>query len=283
MTDQTPIVAAIRHDGWTPARRTQFLDHLAHDGSVRAACARVGMSREAAYRLRRRDALFARGWDTALVLARAASAEVLASRALDGVEEDIWYRGELVGTRRKYDSRLLLAHMARLDRIAENLGENHDLDRFDEVLALVGGETPPEELVDECDELPLTRDMATAIAADMAEDDWREEAASLTPVHDESSEEARARLEAMRWQVSNEAVAVAGARWDGWFAQACAAVDRLLGEPLAMDPTTACTVSELSTSPGEAPAEAACEAGTGSAPAPTWADYYAGRGPRPQA
>ena len=100
MTDQTPIVPATRHDGWTPARRTQFLDHLAHDGSVRTACSRVGMSREAAYRLRRRDALFARGRDMALVLARQVSADVLANRALDGVEEDFWYRGELVGTRR---------------------------------------------------------------------------------------------------------------------------------------------------------------------------------------
>ncbi len=40
MTEHAPIAATMRHDGWTPARRTQFLDHLAHDGSVRAACGR---------------------------------------------------------------------------------------------------------------------------------------------------------------------------------------------------------------------------------------------------
>jgi hypothetical protein len=249
MTDQASLIAAIRHDGWTPERRTQFLDHLAHAGSVCAACARVGLSREAAYRLRRRDALFARGWDAALVLARAASAEVLACRALDGVEEEIWYRGELVGTRRRYDSRLLLAHIARLDRIAEGERARQDAARFDELLALVGGEMPPEDLVDEDDELPLTRDEIMGIAADMAEDDWREEAATLPPVHDESSEEARWRLSTMRWQVSNEAVASAGARWDEWFAKACATVDRLLGEPAVADPAIACTLSGLSTSP----------------------------------
>jgi len=46
---------------WTAEARTQFLDHLARKGSVRAACLRVGVSAEIAYRLRRRDPAFARG------------------------------------------------------------------------------------------------------------------------------------------------------------------------------------------------------------------------------
>jgi hypothetical protein len=32
--------------GWTPERKVAFLDHLAQKGNVRAACARVGLSRE---------------------------------------------------------------------------------------------------------------------------------------------------------------------------------------------------------------------------------------------
>jgi hypothetical protein len=176
MTDQTPIVtpASVRHDGWTPERQVQFLAYLAEHGTVRAACARVGLSREAAYRLRRREPLFARGWDAALALAREASAETLACRALDGVEEDVWYRGELVGTRRKYDTRLLLAHMARLDKIAEaNPAAGEEADRFDELLAVIGGEIAPGALMTEDDELPFSRQMAMDIAADMAADDWR--------------------------------------------------------------------------------------------------------------
>src|SRR6478735_10549224 len=51
--------------GWTSERKTRFLDHLALKGNVRASCKRVGLSREAAYRLRRRDAVFARGWAAA--------------------------------------------------------------------------------------------------------------------------------------------------------------------------------------------------------------------------
>lgn len=50
----------IRHDGWTPARRRQFLEALAAGLDVRRACGAVGLSRESAYALRRRDPTFAR-------------------------------------------------------------------------------------------------------------------------------------------------------------------------------------------------------------------------------
>ncbi|MFD1958902.1 hypothetical protein ACFSHP_07045 [Novosphingobium panipatense] len=95
------------------------------------------MSRTSAYLLRRRDAAFAAGWEAALVLARRHVEEVLATRALDGVEEAVWFRGELVGSRRRYDTRLLLAHLARLDRVAEETADHAG--RFDEALALVAG------------------------------------------------------------------------------------------------------------------------------------------------
>lgn len=269
MTDQTPIVSAtVRHDGWTPARQTQFLDHLAHDGSVRAACARVGMSREAAYRLRRREALFARGWDAALVQARAVSAEALASRALDGIEEEIWYRGERVGTRRKYDSRLLLAHMARIDKIAENSDSKEDAGRFDEILAVIGGEPLPPGL--ECDEdgLPLDRQDHISMAIDDAteafDEVWRGEnpradddgesdgdGELLDPAAAQEREERedaahRAYNEALiedRWNVR----CAAGMSWDAWRGQAHAAVDRLLAGVHGTEDAELCTLSELST------------------------------------
>src|SRR6478735_909291 len=124
--DMSPFISpdpAIRRRGWSPERKLRFLERLAQCGNVRAACAAVGMTREAAYLLRRRDALFGRGWSAALVLARECSAEALGDRALDGVEEAIWHRGEQVGSRRRYDSRLLLAHLARLDRLVEEAPE----------------------------------------------------------------------------------------------------------------------------------------------------------------
>ena len=69
----------IRRDGWTPQRRQRFLELLAAGFDVRRACAGVGMSRQTAYALRRREPAFARGWDDALRSARvAADAALLA-------------------------------------------------------------------------------------------------------------------------------------------------------------------------------------------------------------
>jgi hypothetical protein len=281
MTLHTAILnSTARHDGWTPARRTQFLDHLAGKGSVRAACARVGMSREAAYRLRRREALFARGWDAALVLARAASAEELADRALDGVEEEIWYRGELVGTRRKYDNRLLLAHIARLDRIADNPLADHDAARFDEILAIIGGEAVPAEIACTDSAMPQDREdhVASAVedageafdqawAADHPEDgppsDEEDDDDSLDPLAAAERQERENSLdEAYREALAERlrgAQIAAEATWDAWQDQAHAAADRLLTTAPGAESTEPCTLSELSTSgepdAGDAPGQ----------------------------
>jgi len=58
----------IRRDGWTRERRLRFLDTLLRTGSVSAAAACAGMSRESAYRLRLRKsgAGFAADWNRAL-------------------------------------------------------------------------------------------------------------------------------------------------------------------------------------------------------------------------
>jgi hypothetical protein len=232
MTDQTPIVPLIRQDGWTAGRKLKFLDQLAHEGSVRSACGRVGMSREAAYQLRRRDALFARAWNAALVLAREASAEVLACRAIHGVEEDVWYKGELVGTRRKYDSRLLLAHVARLDRIAADERADRDAGRFDELLARVAGERVPGEIEID-DDLPPTRDETIAIARAIATDDWEQ-------LPEERSDDDLDAAQARR-------MAEAAVRWDDWLTRACATVDGMLAAPPAA-PDGVSSVSGVSTS-----------------------------------
>lgn len=55
----------LRCDGWTAARREAFLDALTEGLAVWRACARVGLSREGAYRLRARDTAFAQAWAAA--------------------------------------------------------------------------------------------------------------------------------------------------------------------------------------------------------------------------
>lgn len=277
MTEQTPLptpAPSVRHDGWTPARRTQFLDRLAADGSVSAACARIGMSREAAYQLRRRDARFARAWSAALLLAREASAEVLGTRAIDGVEEDVWYRGEVVGTRRKYDTRLLLAHMARLDRIAENESVRADAARFDELLALVADEPVPEGIDCDAGGLPIEREAHAQRVAEevgrMVDADWpaeqaareHEEELEIGEKEELSAEERAERAIARAWTDAHdragtvaEAAALALQDWDAWYGQAAGAVDVLLASDLG-------TLSGLSSSPaaGAAPSLGDCYA-----------------------
>lgn len=70
---QAKASAKPRHDGWTPERKGRFLESLAAGWNVSRACALAGMSREGAYKLRRREPAFARAWDEALHSARRAA------------------------------------------------------------------------------------------------------------------------------------------------------------------------------------------------------------------
>lgn len=105
---------------FTLERRVRFLSALAGHGHVRKACGEVGVSPQAAYMLRRRDPHFAAGWDAAMVLGREQAAQIIGARALDGTREQVWYRGKVVGERVRFDTRLQLAWLARLDSRADD-------------------------------------------------------------------------------------------------------------------------------------------------------------------
>ncbi|MCB2066171.1 MAG: hypothetical protein KDE15_05970 [Erythrobacter sp.] len=119
----------------TPQRMADFLDSLKVMGSVAIACRRAGVARQTAYRARRRSPGFARAWDAATVAARDVAETELADRAINGVEEAVYYHGEEVARRRRFDARLLLAHLARLDRAAERLDVAATLPLLDEQIA----------------------------------------------------------------------------------------------------------------------------------------------------
>lgn len=109
-----------RHDGWTPARQAAFLRELAATHNVSAAARSVGMSRQSAYQLRTRlrEGPFGKAWEAAFVTRFDVLAEAALDRALNGVEVQHFYNGELVGTFRKYDERLTLALLARRRELA---------------------------------------------------------------------------------------------------------------------------------------------------------------------
>ena len=132
-----------RHDGWTPERERTFLLTLAETGVVADSARAAGLTRESAYARRNSAAghAFALGWDAAILLSRHATADDVASRSRHGVIDRIYRNGELVAERHRYDNRLTMAHLARLDRLAaevEHRPEVHavatEYDRFLDLL-----------------------------------------------------------------------------------------------------------------------------------------------------
>lgn len=117
-----PVPLRGRHDGWTPELQGRFIGYLAETGSVCAAAERVGMSRNGAYRLRRKPFAesFTAAWDAALgAPIRKVTMPGSLSFAIEGAISPVFFRGRCVGTRRKPSNSALLRHLAILDRLAE--------------------------------------------------------------------------------------------------------------------------------------------------------------------
>jgi hypothetical protein len=138
-----------KHARWSPAIRQAFLIALAQNGEVRAAAGAVGFSAQSAYRQRARDPAFADAWDAARIAAREVVLEEVVNRALNGYEEEVWFQGELRGHRIRFDNRLLLALLGRLDAAAGDaarggvsLKARRAAGRIDQLIAAVGDDAP---------------------------------------------------------------------------------------------------------------------------------------------
>lgn len=100
-----------RHDGFTPEKIAIFIRTLRATGSVTDAARAAGITRKSAYDLYGREdaGYFRAAWDEAL---RGPANQVLAAtaydRAINGVEEAVWYKGEFRGWRVRHDNRLLM-------------------------------------------------------------------------------------------------------------------------------------------------------------------------------
>ncbi len=109
--DITPVPRqAQRQDGWTPERQRAFIEALADTGSVSAACKIVAMSTHGVYHLRRSEGAeeFREAWQKALDLGVQRIEDVAMDRALNGVDEPLYSYGKLIGTRKRYNDRLLM-------------------------------------------------------------------------------------------------------------------------------------------------------------------------------
>lgn len=114
-----------RHDGWTPDKIRTFLQTLAETGIVSRAAAAAGMSLQSAYRLRSRveGCAFHYAWEGALQIAKRHIADGLVGRAINGCVDLIVRNGVVVAERHRFDNRLSIAALTRLDN---RIAADHD-------------------------------------------------------------------------------------------------------------------------------------------------------------
>ena len=126
-----PVPLRARADGWTPERQARFIGFLAETGSVAEAARRVGMSRMAAYRLRKCSGSesFAHAWDAIAgfwqdepIGRRKVTPSELFERAHEGEFHILMRRRKFVRATRKPSTSALLRHLRRMDAAAARGG-----------------------------------------------------------------------------------------------------------------------------------------------------------------
>ena len=121
-----PVPLRARRDGWSEARQGRFIGLLAETGCVAEAARRVGMSRMAAWRLRRRPGAegLAYAWDTVIAV-RAGAAKLprrkvthgeLREYATEGPIRVRMRRGKFLRARREPSDSALMRLLARAGR-----------------------------------------------------------------------------------------------------------------------------------------------------------------------
>ncbi len=136
-TSHTPTTALTtttnRRNRWTRRRQATFLRALACSHSVKKAAHAAGMSRQSAYELRARlkGEPFDLAWHAALRCRFDALADAAMDRAMNGVEVPHFYKGELIGTSRRYDERLTVALLALRERLAPPRSGHHLAGSYD--------------------------------------------------------------------------------------------------------------------------------------------------------
>lgn len=110
----------------TPEKKAAFLSALADCGNVADAARQAGIARNALYLWKRDDSEFAAEWEAALIAGGETLEEEAVRRARDGWDEPVWYKGEQVGTVRRYSDTLLIFLLKGL--MPEKYGERQKIE-----------------------------------------------------------------------------------------------------------------------------------------------------------
>jgi hypothetical protein len=103
-----PLPAERRRRKIPPKAREQFLEALAAGWSVRHAATLTTHAFQRWYELRAADEGFAEGWAQAVEQGTQMLEDEARRRAVDGVDEPIFQKGELAGHVRRYSDNLLM-------------------------------------------------------------------------------------------------------------------------------------------------------------------------------
>jgi hypothetical protein len=134
-----------RADAWSPDRIRTFITVLSDTGVVADAARAAGMTTQSAYRFRNspKGRPFDLAWSAALVRARRRLADTVVSRAINGCVDIIVRDGKVWGERHRFDNRLTMSVLTRLDTLAKKKVEReevagalaHELDAFLDIVA----------------------------------------------------------------------------------------------------------------------------------------------------
>lgn len=164
-----------REDGWTPDVQRKFIHALAACGSVVEACRVANRSASSAYRLRANPAAqaFRDAWTAATGMAYRQVFDLAMDRAVLGVEQPVYHRGEQVGFKTTYSDRLICHLLDHLRPAAPKIvaAARHP-DRHDYDLAAALNEIEPDPVPDS---MPDDEVVAAADEAELAMMDWRDE------------------------------------------------------------------------------------------------------------
>ena len=92
----------------TPAFKKKFLKLLSEVGNVSKCCQALSVSRPVMYNHKLKDPKFEQGWAKAQDMAIELLEDESFRRAFEGIEKDVWYKGEVVGQERHYSDTLLM-------------------------------------------------------------------------------------------------------------------------------------------------------------------------------